>query len=950
MSARHSKSRRQQRRAGANNAGDSVRGESPETAIEIAAEDVERFDAALQALALEDIAALAARLDVDKTREINKLLDIRVDPRFVRGGIERLLKATLGSATGSRKVEAIRLLSFPVLDAAITALGDSRENPTEQEMRELVVPLIEEFGEAPTALLYSLVVLEQMPAARLARKCLIEIDSLAAVVALPLAEEVDAAISAPEGSKASATKRERAASPHRPNGLQVTDQDLPGAPQSQANLETALFSELDRVLINAIVSAFAGEVGAVGIDELEVAIQHLLDLNSRNKSSYFHLGFFHALSDRRDLPKLPEMEQERWDWYWFGYLSGLVRRDAERELRRVCKNHRESVLRTLSTPRTGRSLFARTALANLDANPQFVVDALADRASHAGGMSVFDSEELTLEKILERVRVALIENETGLATELSQAIIKWCDQPGVAGLTPLQVRAHRYCAASSRSSGDFDAARAQLDQAHELLRATESEQGKLEALLTLEFGLVEAQLDHLVNVRIPSDEDVANDLRAKLEDGEELFRMALELDPAQAQAAYCMGILEFLRRDWAEGAKHLANAAEKMRNDELYSASAADLYSEAAFLSGVARICGEKSARADKDAQRLVELIEGGGYQPVDWVVKMVAEVVFLKSPDAAASFSLAALKVVKDPGCLVEVISEVLSSPNHENREQLAQTALDLSGDDNLIFTDKISLAIGGLRCAASLPEADALVEKLVDRCEDLADGSGSDDVAELWLDSLKDPDGWANKLLGPVQRQVASAMVLVRLRRRALAIDQLVRLAHQLASGADNLGGISDIAECLREMGAEAETIAQCERLTGGDGSRAPDGLDEATLVDPIGVVFVGGNETQRRYRGDIEKVLRDRFGSKLGIDWHYPGWSSNWAPTAERALDNMRSADCLVLMPLVRTNLGRRLRRGVGEMGKPWVPCTGRGRDSIQRAIERAVDVVHGQRRGS
>jgi hypothetical protein len=44
----------------------------------------------------------------------------------------------------------------------------------------------------------------------------------------------------------------------------------------------------------------------------------------------------------------------------------------------------------------------------------------------------------------------------------------------------------------------------------------------------------------------------------------------------------------------------------------------------------------------------------------------------------------------------------------------------------------------------------------------------------------------------------------------------------------------------------------------------------------------------------------------------------------------------------MTFVRTNLGRHVRRRCSEEGRPWVPCTGHGRESLRRAIETAVEI--------
>jgi len=47
--------------------------------------------------------------------------------------------------------------------------------------------------------------------------------------------------------------------------------------------------------------------------------------------------------------------------------------------------------------------------------------------------------------------------------------------------------------------------------------------------------------------------------------------------------------------------------------------------------------------------------------------------------------------------------------------------------------------------------------------------------------------------------------------------------------------------------------------------------------------------------------------------------------------------------VLMPFVRTELGRAVRRLCSEFGVPWVACTGKGYDSMERAIRTALQLA-------
>lgn len=69
----------------------------------------------------------------------------------------------------------------------------------------------------------------------------------------------------------------------------------------------------------------------------------------------------------------------------------------------------------------------------------------------------------------------------------------------------------------------------------------------------------------------------------------------------------------------------------------------------------------------------------------------------------------------------------------------------------------------------------------------------------------------------------------------------------------------------------------------------------------------------------------------------------WGPNWSQAAERIEAAYDGASVVVVMTFVRINLGRWTRRTAGEHGLPWLSCTGHGRASLERAIDRAVAVA-------
>ena len=106
---------------------------------------------------------------------------------------------------------------------------------------------------------------------------------------------------------------------------------------------------------------------------------------------------------------------------------------------------------------------------------------------------------------------------------------------------------------------------------------------------------------------------------------------------------------------------------------------------------------------------------------------------------------------------------------------------------------------------------------------------------------------------------------------------------------------------------------------------------------------VLFVGGNETQARHERELRAALEQRdeaSGGRVVLEFRTPGFNSNWDKTLEAVRGYRNRVDALVLMPFVRTQLGRALRRLASEFDIPWVPCTGKGYDSMERALRLAI----------
>ena len=174
--------------------------------------------------------------------------------------------------------------------------------------------------------------------------------------------------------------------------------------------------------------------------------------------------------------------------------------------------------------------------------------------------------------------------------------------------------------------------------------------------------------------------------------------------------------------------------------------------------------------------------------------------------------------------------------------------------------------------------------------------------------------------------------------------ALQVLRQPFHSYASD-DSLLEAFGVLDRVKHYGLDSEIYTDMEsRLVSLMGS-----TEFPQEVDPnlgseqsVKVLFVGGNEPHKKYDGDIKaKLLND--APWISVDFEHPGWSTNWTETAETLISRFPNYDALVIMTLIRTNLGKTLRKNTDDAGLVWVSCTGGGRSSIAQAIRHGAQLA-------
>lgn len=229
--------------------------------------------------------------------------------------------------------------------------------------------------------------------------------------------------------------------------------------------------------------------------------------------------------------------------------------------------------------------------------------------------------------------------------------------------------------------------------------------------------------------------------------------------------------------------------------------------------------------------------------------------------------------------------------------------------------------------------------VEVVVDEIERLVAKAADIELDRRWADRLGSDEAMRSAL-------GSDALDLVRLSvlRRSGCIDEAASVARLLfyRSLSGHVEGVDagDLLELLGQLGVDEGEMQSLGRMLPSDNLPAATSIGGTSAPRRVVVLFVGGNETQSRARPAVERTIAASYGDSVTVEWYATGWSSNWGPAASEIESRFAEADVMILMTFVRTMLGRRLRRTAGDAGVPWVACTGHGRASIERAIDRAV----------
>lgn len=696
----------------------------------------------------------------------------------------------------------------------------------------------------------------------------------------------------------------------------------------QDNERTEGLTTLDRVLIKTIIAAVGDSEGSLTVDQADEVIDELLHLSVDRHQTYFHRGFLYALLDRPRVEGFESNESRR-AWQLAGELAALARRGEYAEIvLRQDANPAEfnAMLRHPSASSSGaRDLFEALWLQGYRAR---AAQSLTPDLIRRRGPAFMN---LLLHRAVEQIHAQQESDARRILQLLDSAI----DDPAREVLGErFEFEVQRRITQCLRVDGSFEQAAAEFET---LLTAAPPE---MVAEIHTDRGLCRGQFRRLGDVRIPPSEADAKAVVFRIRAGMAHFDEAVRSRGRRASSRYVLGVLSLLEGEYADARMHLVEAYEGAAADkallERYRSSG--VYGRILVAYALSIFLDYAEVHFTFATELLREA--DGHFARSEWPEWLLARAV-----EVAAGFS-------GDGARLIEFVSEQFpaildqSSQNVAllDRSALLRSVIERNSADDRRPRSKRWTDNEALLEFHRLHGDHEAASQVLDRLEELALVDAS--LRASFLTLLEHPSR-----LDPLwddEDILTSRIQLLQLDCRLdEAAEALARLGHRYIA-LRRFGEAGNVVARLRSCDPESK---YCDAIIG----RLPKLSSETVASDPSGnddhvqrylstrtlsVLFVGGGERLEKHDERVIETLGSRFGPNLTLTFEHDSWSHNTGRTFAALKNPVRDSDVIVLSDLMRTNLGRSLRRLINDEGKMWAPCTMDGIEGMSRAIETAI----------
>lgn len=736
-------------------------------------------------------------------------------------------------------------------------------------------------------------------------------------------------LEAPTGEADIETERSQADDDATPPPAEGQRREVQDDPSRQAS-----FTTLDRLLILTAIRTAQGIEGSLSVDELDDAVDELVQLNSDRHRSFYHTGYRDVLFNRPIGEELPAQNRPRLRWYWAGAIQGWARHE-----------NWENIVSAYNVNAVVQELGDGSDSASEAAAPHVV------RALRQQGHSAEIARHVRLPALLRdpRLFALLLNTATQLQREgdaagarpILELLVKTSrtmEQNGILPNHPMFLDAQRRMAHCLRQTHDHLRARHLLEDL--LVREPDP---NIESMVHADIGLIEGAFNELDDIQLPHRRDELDRVLEQLESGLEYFQRSVRGGtPYSAHGHYCLGVLA-LGRAVADG--EFEDAELHLQRTRTYFSEHGASYSRALveranLYFGIAKAQQLLSHKLGHAAKVMVEALQAGVDFPPYLIGKTIEAFEVGDSKEDLSRFAAAIL----DRGEDREVDELRRSEAALENCRPLCDMLYRRGRSSQRPSRDRASDLRSALHGYMKAREYGAAVEVL-DGLEELAnEGFGVSEFLEL----LQDPDQY-DPAWEVTDAAVARARCLEARQEYEAATSVLRNLVHQALSR-DTEEGLQDAEGILDRV----------KTYTGVDPSAFSDMTDRYDAVaerlgelhldpaesDPrppaqVRILVVGGDGRQARVEDGIRSRLHEEH-PHIAVRFKQTGWGSNWKRVFQEIEREFEGHHALVIIRFMRTHLGRRIRENWPD-SRPWRSCWGGGAGAIYEAVVRAAAAV-------
>ena len=699
------------------------------------------------------------------------------------------------------------------------------------------------------------------------------------------------------------------------------------------------FTTLDRVMIDQIVAMVGHEEGCLDVTAVEDLIETVVALNTTRTRSYYLLGFLDGLDENRDLQfHRPELNDERKGWYLAGLLVAKTRKKDRAALCNLLEKYEKEFSDTVQHPQG-----AGVAITNVCLDYLFEIQRFREAMTILKGQLGRHAFRLAVRAYHQATRYWR-DNQVDSALPILNLLLERLpnieyDEDPKEYLQNLVYRRQGQCLQSQ----------AHFEQARKIyLRILDRIDGDIEPKIHADLGLIEGGFRNLEKVRLSADPTERKGMRKALTQGEEHFLKAIALTKENAiNANYALGLRDYLT--WADvdsrpkmraqALARIEDALIGMRESNEYAAyEKIGVFGQAQFM----RVVLSMDMLSPEESYKLLaywEAIpkESGLFPPQDVKALLLgAEII---NPGIAAEIANSVWRM-RTSAVAWSIIDSTLPTILRHS-DFLQSELLKEARTDRNPRTQRIEIWMHLIPTFIKLQKSD-LAEEGLDALELLVDESERATAVLGWLGNSENFD--------PIWSQTDADWARLRIARKLGREGEYANLLNEMfyRNRDDNPIAAEQIALLLAEWKLldQRRAKALISTLHTETVVAEKPGL-EKRLNDGerINILFIGGNEIQAQYDETVKSSIQSQWPG-CEITFEHTGWSSNWGKIVDPLVLKGNASDAVVIMPMIRTLLGRTLR---SKLNKPWIPCTRLGRDGILDSIRRAALIGLQQREG-